>query len=132
MFRRHDDGPGSVDTQGLPTVRYLSGIRSQLVLECIALSRLPNVYWGAITHARGPAVGKAISHRLSIVSGIISLARTLGLEIVAEGIETGLQLQRLRELGCERALGFLIAQPLRRGEPVGWLEANEAHSPVID
>ncbi|MDX6213255.1 MAG: hypothetical protein QOF82_2342, partial [Frankiales bacterium] len=57
----------------------------------------------------------------AIVSGIISLAHTLDLDVVAEGIETPLQLQRLRELGCERAQGFLIARPLDACSLAGWL-----------
>jgi diguanylate cyclase (GGDEF)-like protein/PAS domain S-box-containing protein len=57
----------------------------------------------------------------AIVSGIISLAHTLDLDVVAEGIETPLQLQRLRELGCERAQGFLIAKPLNAYELDDWL-----------
>ena len=67
----------------------------------------------------------------AIVSGIISLARTLGLEIVAEGIETQLQLRRLRELGCERAQGFLIAQALNAADLHRWLEDNMVYNPVV-
>jgi EAL domain-containing protein (putative c-di-GMP-specific phosphodiesterase class I) len=57
----------------------------------------------------------------AIVSGIISLAHTLDLAVVAEGIETPLQLQRLQQLGCERAQGFLIARPLDAYELTSWL-----------
>ena len=58
----------------------------------------------------------------AIVSGIISLAHTLDLEVVAEGIETRLQLQRLRELGCERAQGYLIARPQDSVSLRAWLD----------
>ena len=61
----------------------------------------------------------------AIVSGIISLAHTLDLDVVAEGIETPLQLQRLRELGCERAQGFLIAKPQDAAELTLWLDEQE-------
>jgi EAL domain-containing protein (putative c-di-GMP-specific phosphodiesterase class I) len=36
-----------------------------------------------------------------IVRAVIDLARTLGLEVVAEGLETGEQLAHLREMKCE-------------------------------
>jgi diguanylate cyclase (GGDEF)-like protein len=43
----------------------------------------------------------------SIVQAIISLAHSLKLKVVAEGVETAEQLQRLRELGCDQYQGFL-------------------------
>lgn len=46
-----------------------------------------------------------------MVRTIISLASALNLEVIAEGIETTLQLERARELGCHRAQGYLIARP---------------------
>jgi diguanylate cyclase (GGDEF)-like protein/PAS domain S-box-containing protein len=46
-----------------------------------------------------------------MVQTIISLATALSLEVIAEGIETEQQLNRARELGCDRAQGFLIARP---------------------
>jgi diguanylate cyclase (GGDEF)-like protein/PAS domain S-box-containing protein len=47
----------------------------------------------------------------AIVTAIITLAHTLGLTAVAEGVETAGQLSRLRELGCDRAQGFHMARP---------------------
>ncbi|ROO28880.1 diguanylate phosphodiesterase [Salinisphaera orenii MK-B5] len=49
---------------------------------------------------------------LAIVRAIIDLGRTLSLQITAEGIETEDQLARIRELGCPRAQGFLLARPM--------------------
>lgn len=49
--------------------------------------------------------------RTEIVTAIISLAHTLGLRVVAEGIETQAQLDRLVELGCDYAQGFYFARP---------------------
>ena len=48
----------------------------------------------------------------AIVAAIVQMARTLGLTVVAEGVERPEQLERLRELGCDRAQGRLIAEPM--------------------
>ena len=47
-----------------------------------------------------------------LTAAIISLARVLDLRCVAEGAERPLQLERLRELGCDYAQGFLLARPM--------------------
>lgn len=47
-----------------------------------------------------------------IVSAVVDLAANLGLRSIAEGIETRHQLDRLRELGCDQAQGYLFARPL--------------------
>ena len=46
-----------------------------------------------------------------IVDAVVKLGRALGLGVVAEGIETPLQLSRLRELGCDRGQGYLFGRP---------------------
>ena len=47
-----------------------------------------------------------------IVSAVVDLAANLGLRSIAEGVETTDQLDRLRELGCDQAQGYLFAHPL--------------------
>lgn len=47
-----------------------------------------------------------------IVRAICSLARELGIDVVAEGVETTWQLEMLREFECDYAQGFLLARPL--------------------
>ena len=48
---------------------------------------------------------------LAIVSAIIAMARHLHIEVVAEGIEGWPQLEKLRQLGCSYAQGYLFARP---------------------
>ncbi len=48
---------------------------------------------------------------LAIVGAIIAMARHLRIPVIAEGIEGWQQLEKLRELGCARVQGHLIAKP---------------------
>jgi len=48
----------------------------------------------------------------SIVEAVIHLGHSLGLSVVAEGVETPLQLQRLRDLGADQGQGYLFSKPL--------------------
>jgi diguanylate cyclase (GGDEF)-like protein/PAS domain S-box-containing protein len=52
------------------------------------------------------------SQDTAIVQAITSLAHTLGMSVVAEGIETAGQFNRLRSLGCDYGQGYLFARPL--------------------
>jgi EAL domain-containing protein (putative c-di-GMP-specific phosphodiesterase class I) len=49
---------------------------------------------------------------MTITSAIIALAKNLGLTVVAEGVESELHLEFLKQLACEKAQGFLISRPL--------------------
>jgi diguanylate cyclase (GGDEF)-like protein/PAS domain S-box-containing protein len=51
-------------------------------------------------------------HDAALTRGIIELARSLGLELIAEGVETGGQHEVLGELGCSAAQGFLYSKPV--------------------
>ncbi len=48
----------------------------------------------------------------AIVKAIVSLAHNLGMDVVAEGVETVAQAEALRRLRCQRGQGFLFSQPL--------------------
>ena len=48
----------------------------------------------------------------AMVEAIIAMARALGLETIAEGVETQAQLDALAALGCEEAQGFFLSRPL--------------------
>jgi len=49
---------------------------------------------------------------LAIVRTIVALAQNLGMDVVAEGVETEDQLKLLRKLECENGQGFLFSTPL--------------------
>ena len=56
-----------------------------------------------------------------LVRGILALAHSLGLRVVAEGVETHAQLHFLREHFCEEAQGFLLAKPMPASALDQWL-----------
>ncbi|MEA2134650.1 MAG: hypothetical protein QOC68_2559 [Solirubrobacteraceae bacterium] len=56
-----------------------------------------------------------------IVRSTIDLARNLGLEVVAEGVETESVLDALIELRCSSAQGFYLSRPLPAAELAAWL-----------
>ncbi len=58
------------------------------------------------------------STALAITASIVSLARRLGLEVIAEGIETVEQRDALLEIGCRYGQGFLLGFPFPAGEVV--------------
>ena len=49
----------------------------------------------------------------TIVSAVVHLGHALGLTVTAEGVETELQLARLRDLGCDRVQGHLVGRAVR-------------------
>ncbi len=63
---------------------------------------------------------------LQIVTAIIGLARTLGLEVLAEGVETDAQLALLRKLNCDCAQGYLFSAPLPAPELACWIGHSAA------
>ncbi|MBV9620246.1 MAG: EAL domain-containing protein [Gammaproteobacteria bacterium] len=58
---------------------------------------------------------------LAIVSAIIAMARYLHIKVVAEGIEGWPQLEKLRQLGCSYAQGFLFARPCAAEDALRYL-----------
>jgi len=60
----------------------------------------------------------------AIVRSIIQLGHTLGLRVVAEGIEREAEYARLLALGADIAQGFLIARPMAPDAFVEWLGAH--------
>jgi diguanylate cyclase (GGDEF)-like protein len=66
----------------------------------------------------------------AIVHAVVAFAKTLGLSVTAEGIETPHQLAQLRALGCDRGQGYHFAKPLQRGSVEPFLNAHQAPHPA--
>ena len=60
----------------------------------------------------------------AVVTAIIALARSLGLRVVAEGVESFRQMESLRRMGCHIMQGFLFARPMPPEELERWLERS--------
>ena len=68
---------------------------------------------------------------LPIVEAVSGMARSLGLSLVAEGVETETQLKALYEYGCELAQGFYFARPMTAEDLLEWdtgRSATDLHS----
>lgn len=63
-----------------------------------------------------------------IISSILGLGRSLGLDVIAEGVETYLQAKRLQEMGCAKFQGFYFGRPA----PVSEWQQRLAQSLQID
>ena len=61
------------------------------------------------------------SGNATIVSAVIGLARAMGMQVVAEGVETEEQLSRLKGMGCDLAQGYHFAKPLPVEEASAYL-----------
>ena len=66
-------------------------------------------------------------HDTSITNAIIALGHSMHLNIIAEGVETGAQLDYLREKGCELSQGFLFSRPLPSEELTTLLHQTSAY-----
>jgi len=53
---------------------------------------------------------------LRLVKAILGLGHSLGMDVIAEGVETEEQLEQLRQLGCEKAQGYLFSAAISAGD----------------
>jgi diguanylate cyclase (GGDEF)-like protein/PAS domain S-box-containing protein len=64
----------------------------------------------------------------SIVGAVIGMGRNLGMQVVAEGVESLEQLTCLQELSCPQGQGFYLSEPLTAAEFTRLLRRNEAET----
>ena len=71
----------------------------------------------------------------AICSAMIAMSRELGLSVIAEGVESELQVEFLRERGCDAVQGFLFTEPLPPSQVPAFIDTCEQiarESKVID
>jgi EAL domain-containing protein (putative c-di-GMP-specific phosphodiesterase class I) len=59
-----------------------------------------------------------------VIMSIISLAKSLNFDVIAEGVEMDHQLLKIQELNCQYGQGFLFSEPMDRGEIDAWVKAE--------
>ena len=68
---------------------------------------------------------KEPGEKQAICSAMIAMSRELGISVIAEGVESEVQVDFLRERGCDAVQGFLYTEPLPIGKVAAFLEACE-------
>ena len=71
------------------------------------------------------------SQNQAIVRTVIELGHQLGLEVVAEGVETDEAAAMLAALGCDTVQGYAFARPLRADETVRWVHEHTARPRAV-
>lgn len=100
--------------------KMLKQIKSQGLKLCIddfgtgysSLSRLHEFTIDTLKIDRSFVSRLSVGQSQQIVETIVTLAHSFGMDVVAEGIETLEQLEKLHSLGCERGQGYLFSKPL--------------------
>jgi diguanylate cyclase (GGDEF)-like protein len=67
----------------------------------------------------------------AITQAIIALSHSLGLRVIAEGVETAAQFAFLKRHGCEEAQGYLISRPLEEPELRNWWRMQEEENRIV-
>ncbi len=66
----------------------------------------------------------ALGENQEIITSIISLAKSLNFDVIAEGVELDHQLDQIKGLDCQFGQGFLIARPMAPAAIDAWIEAD--------
>ncbi len=85
-----------------------------------SMTRLTAFPWDLLKIDRSfvSALGAAHDSADQVVTSTIAIAHSLGSLTTAEGVETTQQLERLGEMGCDLAQGFLFARPAAAGDAI--------------
>jgi EAL domain-containing protein (putative c-di-GMP-specific phosphodiesterase class I) len=96
-----------------------------------SLSRLSSLRLSAVK------VDRSFVHRMltdatadAVVSAVVRMTEAMGIDVVAEGVETPEQVARLSDLGCAFGQGFLFARPLEVGAVEQHLDGSVSRASV--
>jgi len=65
-----------------------------------------------------------------MVAALLAFSRELGIDALAEGVETDAEVKALNELACDEIQGYVAARPMPLGETLNWLENIERPQPA--
>jgi diguanylate cyclase (GGDEF)-like protein len=123
------DAPG-------PVLASLRALGVQIVLDDFgtgysSLSYLRRFPLDGLKLDRSFVDGLGRQDAAAVVAAIIGMGTTLGLVITAEGIETRDQAERLRDLGCPRGQGYVLARPLPPQDAAAFLADGLRRRPAL-
>ena len=141
-------GPGALELEitesvvmdqseaGIRALRQLRDLGVRLVLDDFgtgysSLAYLKHLPLDTLKVDRTFVAGLDEAADRSIVDAVIALAHGLGMAVVAEGIETSRQEERLRELGCDFGQGYLFARPMPADKIAAFLRASARRDPDL-
>jgi EAL domain-containing protein (putative c-di-GMP-specific phosphodiesterase class I) len=67
----------------------------------------------------------------AIVSAIIAMAKSLRLDVIAEGVETEEQLNLLYSMGCNKAQGYFFSKPVAASNFTQFLKSAIETTPIV-
>ena len=121
---------------GIRALSDLRGLGVRLVLDDFgtgysSLSYLKHLPLDTIKIDRSFVAGIEGAADRSIVDAVIALAHGLGIGVVAEGIETQSQSDRLRDLGCDYGQGYLFSRPVPAARTAALLRRRVIRPPAM-
>lgn len=69
------------------------------------------------------------SDAVSICEAIISMAHSLGLDVVAEGVESDEHMEFMQAHGCKYVQGYFVSKPIPGDEFIAWIGENRQYLP---
>ena len=121
---------------GIRTLRRLRALGVRLVLDDFgtgysSLSYLKHLPLDTIKVDRSFVAAIEENADRSIVEAVVALAHGLGIGVVAEGIETERQAERLLELGCDLGQGYLFSRPVPAAQTAALLRTSNTRAAAL-
>ncbi|MFD8498635.1 putative bifunctional diguanylate cyclase/phosphodiesterase [Amycolatopsis sp. NPDC059657] len=133
-FELTESGVMSDPQKALPILRELSALGVELAVDdfgtgysSLAYLRQLPVDQVKIDKSFVLGMGTDLGD-LAVVRSIVELGHSLGLTVVAEGVEEDVARDQLEAMGCDVAQGYLISRPLPEDRLEAWLQARTARS----
>jgi EAL domain-containing protein (putative c-di-GMP-specific phosphodiesterase class I) len=131
--RRHGVQPGLLEIEVTESSMMQEGIGESVVFRqlrdggiklCIddfgtgysSLSQLQRMHFDVLKIDRAFVLQIERPEGDTLVASMIAMAHALGMKVVAEGVETGRQMQLLKALGCDEGQGFYFSRPVPASE----------------